>query len=112
MRLDSLPGRLNWMAGAVPYVGMDNTHQPDQPNQPASRDDAARTGPEAWVREAIAQQEEHLARSRTCQGLDATGHSWDWFSPRPGVRVEQCWRCRVTRTDDDYQALLRARMTP
>jgi len=72
------------------------------PNQPTSD-----TGPETWVREAIAQQEEYIKRRRPCAETGGD-HSWDWFSSRPGVRVEMCWRCRVTRTDEDYQRKITA----
>lgn len=58
---------------------------------------------EAEVRAAIAQQEEHIKRNTSCNGVYLQSHSWDWFSPKPGVRIEQCFRCKVTRTDEDYQ---------
>lgn len=64
-------------------------------------------GPEKWVPEAIAQQEEYLHRIRPCPST-GSDHSWDWFSPRPSVRIEMCWRCRVTRTDDGYQRQIAA----
>ena len=58
---------------------------------------------ETEIAEAIAQQEEYLRRIRSCQGRLYVSHSWDTFSPRPGVFIQACWRCRVTKTDADYQ---------
>jgi hypothetical protein len=72
-------------------------------NHPASNPDTTTTGPETWVREAIAQQEEYLRRIHPCPATDGD-HSWDRYSPAPGHQTyEACWRCRATRTDDDYQ---------
>jgi len=65
-------------------------------------------GPEKWVPEAVAQQEEHIRRQSSCEGRLYVSHSWDTFSPRPGVFIQACWRCKVTRTDADYQTKLRA----
>lgn len=58
--------------------------------------------PVAVIREAIARQDEHLRRTRSCEDTGG-GHSWDRFSPRPGAVVDRCWRCRVTRTDLDFR---------
>ena len=62
-----------------------------------------------WIGAAIAQQEEHLRRIQSCTGGDypnatvGMAHSWEAFSLRPGVTIQQCWRCKVTKTDEDYQ---------
>lgn len=59
-------------------------------------------GPESWVAQAVAQQEEHLRRQRPCE-VTSGPHSWDYFARRPKVRIRACWRCGVTATDEDYQ---------
>ena len=58
---------------------------------------------EAEVREAIAQQEEHIKRSTSCNGVYLQSHYWASYSPRPGLHIQQCGVCKVTRTDEDYQ---------
>lgn len=59
--------------------------------------------PERWVYEAIAQQEEYLKRIRPCQDVPFQEHWWENRSPRPGVVIQACGICKVTRTDEDYQ---------
>lgn len=88
----------------MPYVGMTTNEHPSPPA------DLVYTG-QTWIAEAIAQQEEHLRRSRSCSGsptrtdpVVGMSHSWDRYSPAPGHETYQaCWRCRVTRTDEDWQ---------
>lgn len=83
----------------------------DENNSP--RADLINAG-QPWIAEAAAQQDEHLRRMRTCTGGDypnnepGTEHAWDTFSLRPGVKIEQCWRCKVTRTDPAYQRKIEA----
>lgn len=88
-------------------MGM-NTNKHPHPNG-----DLINTG-QPWITEAVAQQEEDLRRSRSCTGgsgktrpMIGLAHSWDRFSPAPGHKIyEACWRCGVTRTDEDYQRKL------
>lgn len=66
------------------------------------------TGPEKWVPEAIAEQEEYLKRMRSCGDVLGSAHRWDTFSAAPGASYEACWRCRVTKTPADYATKMRA----
>lgn len=84
----------------------------------ATTEPTSTDGPEKWVPEAIAQQEEHVKRSKSCTGINGShpgvglSHSWDLYSTAPGgPKYEACWRCRVTKTDADYQTRLAARAT-
>lgn len=92
----------------MPYVGMDPTPNREHPEQrPAGHEP---TGPETWVREAIAEQEEHLKRIRPCQGIPLRAHR---FAPhgRPDATgtiagaslVSRCIACGVTETPEDYR---------
>lgn len=79
---------------------------PDQPEP---------TDPEAWVREAIARQEERLARSRSCSGVVGQSHTFATFGvSSPGGTIplagtfSACINCGVTETDADYQTRLAA----
>jgi hypothetical protein len=82
------------------------TMTPQPPNSPDSPD-----GPEKWVREAIAEQEEHLKRIRSCGGILGRSHA---FRPhgRPGPDgsipmvdvISRCIACGVTETPQDYRA--------
>lgn len=66
-----------------------------------------------WITDAIAQQEEYLRRRRECSGsaecvepVLGLSHSWETFSTAPdGPSYQACWRCRVTRSDEDFQAI-------
>lgn len=64
-------------------------------------------GPEKWVPEAIAQQEEYLKRRSPCSPERwpyGANHSWEHFSLYPrGPIYEACFNCGVTKTDEDYQ---------
>ena len=65
------------------------------------------TGPEEWVREAIASQEEHIKRSRPCRGVVGTPHFWsEHMNARTKVSFEACTVCGVTRTPEGYAARL------
>lgn len=63
------------------------------------------------IKDAVAQQEEYLRRVKSCAGrpdsdpIIGMSHSFDQFSPRPGVYVRQCWRCRVTESPQDWERL-------
>lgn len=68
---------------------------------------------EKEIREAIAKQEEYIKRRGSCTfpGEDrprvGLPHSWETFSTVPGGPTYQaCFRCRVTRTAEDYQIKL------
>jgi hypothetical protein len=68
------------------------------------------TGPETWVPEAVAEQEEHLKRARPCQ--DTQEHAYRDFG-RPGrggiIRAalwRECLTCGVTETPEDYRKRL------
>lgn len=60
------------------------------------------TGPETWVPEAIAEQEEYIKRVHSCSGQLGLPHAWDRFAAAPGVYYSACWRCRVAETPEDY----------
>lgn len=86
---------------------MTTSQNPDQNPEPGG----SPAGPDSWVAQAIAEQEEHLRRVRSCTGINGShadahpglSHSWDSFSTAPGgPKYEACWRCRVTRTPADY----------
>lgn len=74
--------------------------------------DPQTVGTEKWVRDAIAQQAEHIKRSTSCSGQVGRAHAWRTFG-RPGVRAswQACIVCDVTRTDEDYRTRLRAART-
>lgn len=55
-----------------------------------------------WIAEAIAEQEEHIKRTQSCQDRRGQAHSYDQFSATPGKHHRQCWRCGVTETAEDY----------
>lgn len=63
----------------MPYVGMNPSHEP--PHSPSNNNSCDREphGPEAWVRDAIAQQEEHLTRNRSCMGTLGRPHTYRIF---------------------------------
>lgn len=95
----------------MPLRGMNqNQNQNQSQNAPEGAGDLIYVG-QAWVAEAIAQQEEHLRRVRCCSGsreksepVIGLAHSWDQFSPAPGASPYQaCWRCGVTRTLEDWE---------
>lgn len=71
----------------MPITGMNTSHE---------------TGPETWVAEAIAEQEEYIRRIGSCSGVTGTPHAWDRFAAGPGVYYTACTRCRVTKTREDY----------
>lgn len=60
------------------------------------------TGPEKWVPEAIAEQEEYIRRISSCQGVIGLPHTFERFAAAPGVYYNACTRCRVTQTREDY----------
>lgn len=52
--------------------------------------------------------DERRKRQQPCPapsaGQEPVDHSWETFSVEPGgPSYSMCWRCRVTRTDRDYQ---------
>lgn len=70
---------------------------------------------ESEIREAIAQQEEHLKRSKSCREVPGTAHSFSTFGAPSTDRTiassamwQACIVCGVTETDDDYQIRLAA----
>lgn len=78
---------------------------------------------ENWVAAAIAQQEEHLKRSRSCSPdrwpNGFTQHRWADFGvpSRDGTiqgaaMYRACITCGVTETDADYQVRLAATAPP
>lgn len=68
------------------------------------------TGPETWVREAIAEQEEYLKRRRSCAEVRFRSHQYRTVeATRPdgtAVSYEACAVCDVTRTAEDYRVRL------
>lgn len=72
-------------------------------------------GPEKWVPEAIAQQEEYLKRRRGCNGVSLVSHAFrDFGKPGPDGTIANAlmWRacivCGVTETNEDYETKLKA----
>jgi ribosomal protein L37AE/L43A len=55
--------------------------------------------PERWVAEAIAEQEEHIKRSTSCQGQVGRAHHFEHVPS--GLWIE-CTTCAVTLTRGDY----------
>lgn len=85
-------------------------NQPTRDNQTPSQPDP---GPEQWVPEAIAQQEEYLKRMASCGDVPFREHAFREFGvPGPDHTIrrehlyEACIICGVTRTDADYQRRL------
>lgn len=81
-------------------------------NQP-SHDDQPEPGPEQWVPDAVAQQEEYLKRMAPCGGVRFREHTFRQFGvPDRNHRIarehfyDACIACGVTRTDADYQRRL------
>lgn len=73
------------------------------------------TGPEKWVPEAIAEQEEYIRRVTSCGGMVGKAHNFQTFrrpdSPVPvpnEITWRQCTSCDVTETRDDYARKLDA----
>lgn len=65
---------------------------------------------EKEIAEAIAQQEEYLKRIRTCSAGRFLPHAWETYSTAPGgPKYQACWRCKVTKTDEDYQIKQKAK---
>jgi len=64
------------------------------------------TGPETWVREAIAEQEEYIKRISSCVGQLGRSHEWGtvWNDEpeRAAARWQECVTCGVTKTREDY----------
>ena len=62
---------------------------------------------ENWIREAIAEQEEHIRRSTSCRGVIGVSHKWGTSTnSQTGATYEACTVCGVTRTSEDYAARL------
>ncbi len=67
------------------------------------------------IKTAVAQQEEHIRRTRSCAGTPDKGgptlpdpipgqsHSFAQYAAAPGVFYRACISCHVTETDADYQ---------
>lgn len=77
-------------------------------------------GPETWVREAIAEQEAHIKRWRSCMDTLGRPHSYRDMTaspnpaapdedPIPSVTYRACATCGVTETREDYQTQRQAR---
>lgn len=106
---------LNWVPLSVPYADMNHSPALQTPQRHDHGDDDSRVGPEKWVPEAIAQQEEHIRRSTACQGVRGRSHAFRTFGvPSPDGTIAQsatyqaCIVCGVTETDADYQTRLAA----
>lgn len=58
---------------------------------------------EDWIREALAEQEEHIKRVSSC--LDVVGRSHDYrvMGTVGEVSWQACSACGVTRTQDDFE---------
>lgn len=80
----------------MPITGMNTSHENSY------------VGPEKWVPEAIAEQEEYIKRVHSCNGVLGLSHSWERFAAAPGVYYQACWRCQVTKTGEDYERKLKS----
>lgn len=76
---------------------------------PQSPAETETPGPEEWVPEAIAEQEEHIKRSRPCGGPEGRPHAFRAFGrPSPDGTIlnarmwRACFNCGVTETPADY----------
>lgn len=78
----------------MPITGMDTSHE--------------YVGPEKWVPEAIAEQEEYIKRIHSCSGQTGLPHAWDRFAAAPGVYYSACTRCRVTENREDYDQKIKS----
>jgi hypothetical protein len=69
---------------------------------------------ETEIRDAIASQEEHIKRSRSCRGVIGVSHQWATHgNPRTGEAFEACIVCNVTKSLQDYEKrLARPASTP
>lgn len=88
-------------------MGM-STSQPDAgTNRPDRHIDTTAdltVGPETWVREAIAEQEEHIKRWRSCMDTLGRSHAYTTVTPdSEGLKAYRACRvCGVTQTREDY----------
>jgi hypothetical protein len=68
------------------------------------------TTDDQWVKEAIASQEEHIKRQKSCQSVIGKAHS---FRPHGNPKSKSAWSecivCGVTETVDDYATKTQAR---
>lgn len=80
----------------MPITGMDTSHE--------------NTGPETWVPQAIAEQEEYIRRIHSCMEQTGRAHTWATvWSDEPELaagRWQACATCGVTKTTEDYEAKL------
>lgn len=84
------------------------TNRPD-PNQPTLEASDAYVGPETWVREAIAEQEEYIKRWRSCRDILGRSHAYAVVAAVPSApgsgavsTYRACTVCGVTETRADY----------
>lgn len=99
-------------------MGVSTPPEPQSPDRHTNNDRADRTdyvGPEKWVPEAIAQQEEHIKRNTSCQGALGRPHSYRTFGVPSldgtiagSATYQACIVCGVTETEADYRARLAA----
>lgn len=78
---------------------MRNTNENTKPT-------AGGNGPEKWVRDAIAQQEEYLKRRRPCMGIPLRQHFYEEVGDDPRLphgAYRACSNCGVTETDEGYR---------
>jgi len=73
----------------------------------------------SWVTEAIAEQEEHIKRWKSCDEVVGRAHRFEMFRgpdsklPVPDeVTWRQCVNCDVTETREDYATKLRMQNQP
>lgn len=99
------------MTTSQPHEG---ANRPD-PTQPAPAAADTYVGPETWVREAIAEQEEYIRRWRSCMDTLGRSHSYrdvtleptpsasEGGEPLTPLTFRACTVCGVTQTREDYQ---------
>lgn len=109
------------MTTPPPDAGTDRPTHPASNASPASSDthDPVLVEPSAenWVREAIAEQEEHIKRWRSCMDTLGRAHTYTVThlntegdagspsagSPSTGASYRACATCGVTQTREDYR---------
>jgi hypothetical protein len=85
-----------------------NRPDPRQPELPATEVAASHVGPETWVRDAIAEQEEHIKRWRSCMDTLGRAHAYREVTASGSATYRACAVCGVTETREDYAAKINA----
>jgi hypothetical protein len=64
------------------------------------------------VKAALAAQEEHIKRERSCMGVVGLAHGFRRFGnpSNPKVVWSQCIVCNLTETNDDYEIKMQSNL--